>query len=83
MSTPGIEVRHGRDCRSQGDGACDCTPSVRAWVYDRRTKNKIRQTFTGKGAKAAAKAWRQDAGVGLRKGTLRAPSATTIRVADL
>jgi integrase len=50
--------------------------SWEAAVYDRRTKAKIRKTFP---TLAAAKSWRADATVGLRKGTLRAPSSTTLR----
>ena len=40
--------------RQRGDG-------WEAFVYDRRTKKKIRKTFTGQGAFAAAKLWRADA----------------------
>jgi hypothetical protein len=32
-------------------------PSYRAWVYDRRANARIRKTFSGKGALAAAKGW--------------------------
>lgn len=52
--------------------------SWEAAIYDRRTKTKLRRTFASFGE---AKAWRHDASTQLRKGTLRAPSATTIRVA--
>src|SRR5512132_2828699 len=47
-----------------------------AWVWDKRAKKKIRRTFQ---TQAAAKSWRQDAGGGLRRGEMRAPSSTTLR----
>jgi integrase len=50
--------------------------SWEAWIWDRRSQRKIRKSFP---TLAAAKNWRADASVGLRKGTLRAPSATTLR----
>jgi integrase len=49
-----------------------------AWVYDRRAKKKIRKTFP---TLSAAKAWRQDATVAVRKRTLKATSPTTVRQA--
>jgi integrase len=52
--------------------------SWEAAVYDRRSKKKIRKTFP---TFAAAKSWRADATVGLHKGTMRAPSSTTLEAA--
>lgn len=78
---PGIRERHGRACAAVTGGRCSCSPSVEAWVWSRRDGRKIRRTFTGKGAKAAAKAWRQDAAGELRRGRLRAPTSTTLREA--
>jgi integrase len=80
-ATPGIRVRHGRTCRSRADGSCNCKPAYEAWVYSARDKTKIRRTFTGKGALSAAKGWRNDAASGVRKGTTRAPTQTTLREA--
>jgi integrase len=74
----GIEVRHTKDCRSITGGRCSCRPSYRASVWSPRDRKLIRKTFP---TSAAAKAWRSDAGVALRKGTLRAPEPTTIREA--
>lgn len=52
--------------------------SYEAWVYDKRTKQKIRRTFP---TEAAAKSWRADAGGGVRRRTLTAPTSTTVRQA--
>jgi integrase len=52
--------------------------SWEAFVYDRREHKKIRKSFA---SQAAAKSWRHDASVGLRKGTMRAPTSTTLRQA--
>jgi hypothetical protein len=55
--------------------------SWEAWVYDKWTKKKIRKTFCGSGAHAAAKAWRTDATSAVSKRTLKAPAKTTVREA--
>jgi integrase len=52
--------------------------SYEAWVYDKRTKQKIRRTFP---TEAAAKSWRADGVGAVRRRTLTAPTATTIRQA--
>jgi integrase len=72
----GIEVRHARACRSREGGGCGCTPAYQAHVFDKRTGKRIRKTF---GTRSAAKLWRQDALVALRRGEL-APSSTTTTV---
>src|SRR5579862_386565 len=77
-SSEGIEVRHARDCRSHEGGRCNCKPSYRAWVFDRRSGSKIRKTFP---SHAAAKGWRSDALGIARRGGLAAPSRRTIRQA--
>jgi integrase len=74
----GIEVRHVKDCRLLTGGRCNCDPSYRASVWSPRDRKLIRRTFP---TRAAAKVWRSDAEVALRKGTLRAPEPTTIREA--
>jgi integrase len=75
----GIRVRHSGSCSSHGGGAkCNCTPSVEAFVYSKRDKRKVRKTFTGKGALAAAKAWRADMQSAAYRGKLRAPTAKTL-----
>lgn len=87
-STPGITVRHARSCATQtdADATCSCKPTYQAHVFDRRHVDpetgkhgkRIRKTFP---TLAAAKAWRQDALPELRRGTMRAPTPTTIRQA--
>jgi integrase len=74
----GIEIRHGRACAARDDGECSCKPTFQASVWSARDKRRIRKTFA---TPSAAKAWRQDAIVGLRRGTMRAPSSTTVREA--
>lgn len=62
----GIDVRVGKDGRK--------TYRVRVW--SQRDRRRITKTFT---SLAEAKAWRADAHVALRKGTLQAPSPRTVR----
>src|SRR5262245_32457043 len=77
---PGVEIRHARSCRTQtrSDARCTCQPSVRAWAFDRRAGRKVRKTFTGKGALAAAKGWRADAIGAVRRGELHASSGVRL-----
>jgi integrase len=73
----GIRERHSRTCASRDGGKCDCTPAIEASVYDARESRKlgrvvkIRRTFTGKGALAAAKGWRRDAGAQVARGEVK------------
>lgn len=78
--TPGISVRHARSCpaANERDAACRCKPTYQAHVWDRRAGKRIRKTFP---TLAAAKVWRQDSVPALRRGTMRAPSQTTLRQA--
>jgi hypothetical protein len=55
--------------------------SVEAWVWSARDERKIRKTFAGTGALAAAKAWRSDAIGEVRRGALRPPTQRTLRQA--
>jgi integrase len=75
----GIDVRHTRACRSRSGGRCNCEPTYQAHVWSAREGKRIRKTFP---QLAAAKAWRQEALVALRRGTMRAPSAVTLRAAS-
>ena len=61
-----------RECASRGGGACTCEPTRGV---------KIRKTFTGPGAHAAAKAWRVDAVGAVKKGTLKPATRLTLRAA--
>ncbi|MDX6582994.1 MAG: hypothetical protein QOI10_2178 [Solirubrobacterales bacterium] len=72
----GIVKRHSRRCRSLDGGACNCTPTYRAWVYSKRDEKKIRKTFA---REAEAKSWRADAQAALDRGVLRAPKPTTVQ----
>jgi integrase len=49
--------------------------SWEAFVYDRRSKRKIRRTFS---TLSEAKSWRHDASSAVRKRTLRPPTQTTL-----
>src|SRR2546421_8316017 len=75
----GVWARHKPGCpaRTRG-GRCRCTPTYQAAVWSGRERKRIRREFP---TLAAAKAWRQDAQVALRQGTMRAPTTTTIREA--
>jgi integrase len=76
--TPGIDVRHRRDCPAAHDreARCRCKPSYQAHVWSARERKRIRKTFR---SFDQAKAWRAETLVALRRGTMRAPSATTLR----
>jgi integrase len=75
--TPGLTPRHSKRCASRHGRRCDCTPKWEAWVFDKRTGDKIRYTAKNK---TEAKLWRQDALVALRRGELRAPRQGERRV---
>src|SRR3954470_8399810 len=68
----GIEVRHGKTCRSHDGRRCSCEPSYRASVWSRREKRLLRKTFT---SAAEAKSWRSEANVAVQSGKLRAATA--------
>jgi integrase len=69
----GIDTRHARSCRIRGGGGrCNCTPTYRARVFDKRSGQRLVKTFP---THAAAKTWRQDAIIALRTGGL-APTRT-------
>jgi integrase len=71
----GIRVRHSRNCSSHEGGRCSCKPTYQAQAYDTRTGRQVWRTFP---TLSAAKLWRQDAQVALRRGTMRPPTAKTI-----
>jgi len=77
----GIDVRHSRSCRSRlGTDltSCNCRPSYQAHVWSARDSKRIRKTYP---TLAAARAWRAEAVVALRKGELRTPSNITLHQA--
>jgi integrase len=53
-------------------------PTYQAHVWDKREQKRIRKTFP---TISAAKQWREDSLPALRKGTMRAPTQTTLRQA--
>jgi integrase len=70
----GIRQRHSRTCQRR-DGKCDCP--YEAAIFDARQSRqlgrvvKIRKTFAGKGALAAAKKWRVDAQHAVGRGEIK------------
>src|SRR5256885_634980 len=76
----GVWARHKPGCpaRNSREGRCRCTPTYQAAVWSNREQKRIRREFP---TLAAAKAWRQDAQVALRRGTMRAPTTITVREA--
>jgi integrase len=77
--TPGIRVRHSRSCKTRDGAGCNCDPAYEAWVYSKRDCRKIRKTFTGHGALAAAKGWRLDAAKLVRDKRLRSATSKTLQ----
>jgi integrase len=74
----GVQIRHSRGCDARIGAACSCSPTYQAQVWSARDRKPIRKTFP---SIAEALAWRQEAQVALRKGTLRAPTAATLQEA--
>jgi integrase len=71
----GIDTRHSKQCGSRTGGRCNCAKTFQAHVYDARSGKRIRKTFP---SEAAAKAWRQDAHVALRRGELSGDRGPTL-----
>ena len=68
----GIVARHSLGCPARWSsgperGPCRCTPRYQAQVWSPGERKRISRTFP---SLAAAKAWRHDASVALRRGTL-------------
>jgi hypothetical protein len=72
----GISERHSRLCGSLTTGPCDCTPSYRAFVFDRRIHTKVRKTFA---TLKEAKAWRAAATTHVNEGRQITRSRMTLR----
>lgn len=77
-SAPGIVVRHRKGCASRDGEDCSCRPSFQAQAWSARDRKPVRKTFP---TLAQAKAWRQEAQVALRRGTLNAPVKVSVREA--
>ena len=67
----GVRQRHGLKCTRKG--RCECP--WEASVYSKRDAKKIRKAFP---TKAAAVSWRDDSRSAVRKGSMSAPTATTV-----
>jgi integrase len=74
----GITARHQRRCSASTGEACLCVPTYQAQVYSPVDGKHIRKTFP---TVAAARAWRQETQIAVRRGQLRGPSATTLNEA--
>jgi integrase len=74
----GISVRHRRSCPSREGVPCRCSPSYQAQVWSPRDRKRLSRSFP---TLAAAKAWRHDASVALRSGTLRVGGSAKLRQA--
>ncbi len=74
----GIEVRHRTTCATRSGGKCNCKPAYQASVWSAREGKRLRKTFP---TLSTARAWRAEAQTAIRRGTLRAPIATTVREA--
>jgi integrase len=79
----GIIARHSHGCPARWDtgperGPCRCTPRYQAQVWSPGDRKRISRTFP---SLAAAKAWRHDASVALRRGTLLVGGRGTVREA--
>ena len=71
----GITIRHARGCGAQDAGSCRCAPAFQAQVFSPRDRRTIRKSFR---SLADARAWRSDTKAALQKGTIRAPTRTTL-----
>jgi integrase len=78
LVSPGIQVRHSKLCPTRSGGACKCKPTYQANVWSARDGKRLFKTFP---TIAEAKAWRTEAQVALRKGTMRAGASGTLREA--
>jgi integrase len=79
----GIIARHSHGCPARWDvgsekGPCRCSPRYQAQVWSPRDGKRISRTFPTQGA---AKAWRHDASVALRRGTLLVGGGAKLREA--
>jgi hypothetical protein len=76
----GIQTRHARSCPAEksNKATCRCRPSYRAEAWDASANQKVRRTFV---SYDEARQWRADAVGAVRKGTLRASAAVSLRAA--
>ena len=65
-------------CATPSGRPCDCRPRYQAQVYSPRDRKTLRKTF---GSLTDARAWRSETHTAPSRGTLRAPSRTTLEEA--
>jgi len=70
-----VPLNGGWGGHTQGE-QCTCTPSFRAVAWSHRDQRLVRKTFK---SEAAARLWREDARVDLRRGVLVAPRPTKLQ----
>lgn len=75
---PGIAIRHRKRCASHVGGGCSCSPSYQAQAWSPRDNTPLRRSFP---TLAAARAWRSEAQVAVRRGQLGLGSQVTVREA--
>jgi integrase len=73
-SEQGITPRHARTCRHR-ESRCTCSPTFQAQVWDARAEKRITKTFP---TLAAARRWRQDAVVDVRRGDISGDRGPTV-----
>jgi integrase len=71
----GITPRHQRSCASRDGGRCNCNLTFQAQVWSTRERRRISRSFP---SEPAAKTWRQDAIVDLRRGAFPLGRAVTL-----
>ena len=67
----GITHRHSKQCGARIGRRCSCKPSYQAQAWSAHDNKPVRKTFKSLGA---ARAWRQEAAVALRRREMNAPS---------
>ena len=74
----GIGLRPTSRCATRKEGSCDCRPRYQAQVYSPRDRKTLRKTFR---SLTEARVWRSETHIALNRGTVRAPSRTTLEQA--
>ena len=73
--TAGVTVRHARSCGSRRGSRCDCAPTFQARAYDASAGKRLSRTFK---TASAARIWKRDAEVALRRGEVSAERGLTL-----
>lgn len=75
----GIRKRHARSCASRQKGRrCNCSPTFQAEAYSARESKRLWKSFPTEGA---ARTWRQDALVAVRRGAMKPGRVPAVRQA--